>query len=391
MDRFALGQGLLAFGGRQQLAAQNEAIRQSQFADQRNALAAQQEGVQKRIESAFGFYRDAPPDVQEKIAPLLSKWAVGNGADPVWVQSALSPKALTDKLPTKASIAMQAAGQDPMKALELMKETSGEVNAQRVTAFLPDGRTLPALFDPRKRYYRISEDGGNTFDAMPPKGTQFRSVGVMASGVDEAGIGLPAFAKTDKPTLRDQYNRIRVAKNGLAKAQSAYDAFREAPGSGGFTGKIADVVGGALGQIPIVGGTLEDGISLALTGGTVEENTAARTRATNLAADLLSEITGEESGRFTEAERDLAFQTLRQLRVSNSDRQIASAYRTFIEISLNSVDKENREAGEPVRFNTRTKEGALDYVNNLIKRGFTEEQAVAALKRRIRSRELAGE
>jgi hypothetical protein len=104
---------------------------------------------------------------------------------------------------------------------------------------------------------------------------------------------------------------------------------------------------------------------------------------------MLSEITGEESGRFTEAERELAFKALRQLKPGASNSQIAEAYRTFVEASISSSDRLARDAGETPKYDTTSKEGAVDYVNNLIKRGFTQEQAVDALKRRIRERSLS--
>ena len=213
---------------------------------------------------------------------------------------------------------------------------------------------------------------------------------VAAAGTEVGAGNLAGFGQTDKVTQRRRLKSLETADRQLSKAQEAWDAFKLAPGSGGITGAIADTVGGLIGQIPGVGESLEDSFNVALTGGTVEENTRARTKAITLAADMLSEITGEESGRFTEAERELAFRALRQLNKSSSPAQIAEAYRTFTEVSINSKDRILRDAGEPPKFDVSTKDGALGLANNLINRGFTREQAIDAVKRRVRERSLNG-
>jgi len=189
-------------------------------------------------------------------------------------------------------------------------------------------------------------------------------------------------------------NADRVNRQ-LRKAQNAFDSWRQAKGSGGITGAVGENIGGLIGQIPLMGEGLENGLNLILTGGTTEENTRARTNAITLAADMLSEITGEESGRFTEAERELAFRALRQLSPSASTSQIAEAYRTFIEASVNEKSRSQAKMKLPSRFNTDeagnlSVEGRTDYVIHLMRRGFTEQQAIGALKRRIRDEELEG-
>jgi hypothetical protein len=198
------------------------------------------------------------------------------------------------------------------------------------------------------------------------------------------------FARQDKVTQRRRVKEREGISNQLSKAQAAFDSFKKAPGAGGITGAVAENIGGLLGQLPIVGGTIEEGLNVALTGGTTEENARARTNAITLASDLLPEITGEESGRFTEAERDLAFKALKLLKPNSSNAQIAAAYRVFIEVSINSLDRSLKQNQEAQKFDTSTKEGALNYVNNLIDRGFNKEQAVGAMKRRIREERLTG-
>jgi len=86
---------------------------------------------------------------------------------------------------------------------------------------------------------------------------------------------------------------------------------------------------------------------------------------------------------------------LRQLSPSASIPQIASAYRTFIEASVNAKSRASGKMGVPTRFETEndgrlTGEGRTDFVIHLMKRGFTEKQAIDAVKRRIRDEELEG-
>jgi len=199
----------------------------------------------------------------------------------------------------------------------------------------------------------------------------------------------------DSVSARAALKDLDRVNRQLRKAQNAFDSWKAAPGSGGITGSVAETIGGLIGQIPLMGEGLENGLNLMLTGGTTAENTRARTNAITLASDMLSEITGEESGRFTEAERNLAFRALRQLSPSASIPQIASAYRTFIETSVNAKSRASSKMGVPTRFETEgdgklTTEGRTDYVVHLMKRGFTEKQAIDAVKRRIRDEELEG-
>ena len=198
------------------------------------------------------------------------------------------------------------------------------------------------------------------------------------------------FAQTDKVLMRKNVAAVQQAENQLVKAQRAFDDWGKAPRSGGITGSVAENFGGLLGQIPVAGESMEDAINKMFTGGTTEQATRARTAALTLAADLLPEITGEESGRFTEAERELAFRTLRQLKATSSPAMVAEAFRVFIEASVNAADRERIRGGNPPAFDTSTPIGSMDYANNLIDRGFTKEQAKEALKRRIRERSLSG-
>ena len=179
----------------------------------------------------------------------------------------------------------------------------------------------------------------------------------------------------------------------LGKVQVAFDSFRAAPGSGGLTGAAAETIGGLLGQLPLAGEGLETALNLMLTGGTTEENTRARTDAITLAGDMLAEITGEESGRFTTQEQELARRALRQLSPTASIPQIATAFKTFIETSVNEKMKTTRKMGLPSKFargedGLLTSDGQIDYVIHLENRGFTRPEAIAVLKRKIRADKL---
>jgi len=179
----------------------------------------------------------------------------------------------------------------------------------------------------------------------------------------------------------------------LGKVQVAFDSFRAAPGSGGLTGAAAETIGGLLGQLPLAGEGLETALNLMLTGGTTEENTRARTDAITLAGDMLAEITGEESGRFTTQEQELARRALRQLSPTASIPQIATAFKTFIETSVNEKIKTTQKMGLPSKFargedGLLTSDGQIDYVIHLENRGFTRPEAIAVLKRKIRADKL---
>jgi hypothetical protein len=138
-----------------------------------------------------------------------------------------------------------------------------------------------------------------------------------------------------------------------------------------------------LGQLP-GGEAVQEGVSKALTGESAEKVSQVRTRARTLVAQMLSQITGEESGRFTEQERAIAEQTLKQLSPSASISQIRGAYKTMLETSITARDREMRRLGMAPPNDVSTPKGREGLAQEMIDRGFTEDEAIEYVIQRAR-------
>ena len=158
-------------------------------------------------------------------------------------------------------------------------------------------------------------------------------------------------------------------------------------GTTGLRGLAAEKVGGVVGQV--FGKGAEEGVSRAITGVSVAESKRIRTRLRTLTAQMLSEITGEESGRFTEPERRLAETTLGSLEPEASDTQIRSALVTVMQLKVVSRDRARSQAGIPSEFDLGTREGYNAMGADLqSKLGMTDSEVVQLLDQLRLSREL---
>ena len=106
----------------------------------------------------------------------------------------------------------------------------------------------------------------------------------------------------------------------------------------------------------------------------------------------MMQITGEESGRFTEAERQLANEALRLLEPGASFDQIRGALSTAVRIAFVSRDRNEMLAGIESRFDLGTNEGRVALLEELIiNLGLRRHDAVAALDEIVLQRRLLRE
>jgi hypothetical protein len=115
-------------------------------------------------------------------------------------------------------------------------------------------------------------------------------------------------------TEQDVLTKTQKGKAKLAADKGATDVGRiaqvlgelsDAPRAIGLPGKLSENLGGLLGQIPGAGPEMEEAFSQAVTGMGAEEGKRLRSAFIDTSAATLTAITGEESGRYTEAERNL--------------------------------------------------------------------------------------
>ncbi|MGI9435667.1 MAG: hypothetical protein ACR2Q4_12710 [Geminicoccaceae bacterium] len=164
---------------------------------------------------------------------------------------------------------------------------------------------------------------------------------------------------------------------------------RIGPGAAGIRGLVGSVGAGLLGQL---NEGLAEGFSEVFTGASPEEIASVRQRSRVVIAQSLSQITGEESGRFTEAERALANDALRLLEPDASFEQIRGALGTAVSIGFVSRDRNEMLAGVEPRFDLGTNEGREKLLEELIiNLGLTANEALATMDQIVLQRRLVGE
>lgn len=138
---------------------------------------------------------------------------------------------------------------------------------------------------------------------------------------------------------------------------------RAGEGAGGIRGLLGSTGAGLLGQLNT---GLAEGFSEAVTGVSPAELTSIRQRARTVIAQSITQLTGEESGRFTEAERRMTEEALRLLEPGASFEQIRGALGTAVSVAFVVRDGKEMLAGIEPRFDLDTNEGRTGLLEELI-------------------------
>lgn len=193
-------------------------------------------------------------------------------------------------------------------------------------------------------------------------------------------------------TEQDVLTKNQVGKSKLAADKGATNVGRigqilgelsDAPRAIGIPGLVSENIGGLLGQIPGAGPDMEEAFSKAVTGLGAEESKRMRSAFIDTSAAMLSAITGEESGRYTEAERELANKALGALRTTSTVTQARAGFKRAMEITLAAQRRDAKNAGQEVESLT-TREGITALGNRLTGTGMSEEDAKDVIRELIR-------
>lgn len=164
---------------------------------------------------------------------------------------------------------------------------------------------------------------------------------------------------------------------------------RIGPGAAGVRALVGSVGAGLLGQL---NEGLAEGFSEAVTGASPAEISSIRQRARVVVAQSLTQITGEESGRFTEAERRIAEEALRLLEPGASFEQIRGALGTAVSLGFVSRDRNEMLAGVAPRFDLDTNDGRVALLTELIQNlGLNSNEAIVTLDQMRLQRRLLRE
>ena len=235
-------------------------------------------------------------------------------------------------------------------------------SADVITLRMPDGPVRG--FDPtdpeQTRQMRIALS----------KGAYEVKLAVEAPGLAEIGV------LTDKEK-EEAAASSRSASANLARASQLLVKARDlGTGIAGLRRLGAEVAGGVLGQIHAGIGRQ---VAEIIAGASPAELQRFTTDARALVARMIQPLTGEETGRITEAEREIARQAMALLLVGASFDQVVAGIGVAVKLSVVMQDRFNREADLPLEFDLRTEEGINGMGARLALLGFDTEQVIDTL------------
>ena len=152
---------------------------------------------------------------------------------------------------------------------------------------------------------------------------------------------------------------------------------RVGEGATGFRGFIAERGGGILGQI---NEELGEGFTELIAGTSVSEVQGLRTDMITTMVSFIPETTGEESGRITNAERELAREATRLLKVDASFPQIKAAVGTLTKLKIIARQKKLFLSGQDFDYDVENTKGRREAIGEFIDGGLSAVQAGDLLK-----------
>jgi hypothetical protein len=229
--------------------------------------------------------------------------------------------------------------------------------AEIINFRLPDGTFKAADANDNKAVDALIDQGGVR-------------VGLSVQAADASGIG-----SVITPTDDDIEEARAGARKTLADIEEldlTISMFEENPQAGGIAGVVVEKLGGLLQQAGL-GSVLERiGVDPA-------EVKRVRSQGRLTVSRLLTAITQEDTGRFTDTERRLAGEALSTLDPTASAEQITAAGHTALDTlkrgNLREVDRLRVAAGVDIS----TEEGQIALVTALMKNGYQQAQAIDAM------------
>lgn len=353
---------------RQVKAAESRALR----VETDTKIGNMMETIGELVEGSLAAGRE-PEQITPMIAPLLAavtSVAPAAGRDPKLLEAQVQAM-LT--MPTGAEIAAAEGSAEASRITSqagALEEAGIDTGAARATAGIkaapnttlrtfemPDGRALSVPADDRASIDRAVAAGG----VETPRSRQSDQISV--TGDDQKGVD-------------ETRTQIRELSSSMEELDATMEQFEANPEAGGITGTIIEKAGGVLQQIP--GGSAV----LDMAGIKPEEVKAVRSQMRSTVSRMLSTITAEEGGRYTDTERRIAQEALGVLDETASDQQIRSAMQQAVNIQRRSlvrqVDRLRGQAEISVD-DLRTPDGINRMDEILRKNGMTSQASEAAI------------
>jgi len=182
----------------------------------------------------------------------------------------------------------------------------------------------------------------------------------------------------DEEAIAGAVTVLNESSSSLALLEETARLFKETPEAGGVAGAVITNVGGIVEQIPLIGKALLDTAGINTT-----EVTKARTTARINVARMLSTITGEESGRFTESERKIAERTLATLDAKAGPSQIAAALEAVGSVLRSERQRSIEKLLTASKADLSTDEGINEFGKILVQNGVNTQDAVRIIQQLV--------
>src|SRR3990167_4766521 len=328
--------------------------------------------------------------VGAEIANLIGRSA----SDPTTLEEAdllLGDPAVTAALPASDQEKLRSNIAEAKKAIAGAGEARGRARRAEIAALLGPDATPENIQSAIMHELKLAAPDNNvqlaTFRFTD--GT-FKSImrddrNAMQAALDAGGVETPrsiqagtasALETAQTPTpkeVRELSQGINRTIGDLNELGVTADLFAKTPSAGGIVGLAIEKAGGLAQQVT-------DLIGLEIKVPRSKEVTEARTQARFTTSRLLTVITQEESGRFTEAERTLAQDALRTLDPTASSTQIKEALDTSIRIMRRSEVRLVQQLVTAAGIDLNTDDGLLQARSVLLAQGYTTDGAIRVLR-----------
>lgn len=209
---------------------------------------------------------------------------------------------------------------------------------------------------------RLPDGSMRGFDANTQQGEIMTA---LAQGAVEVGLGVQAtstdnlFAPSDK-RVGDIQGQVSRSEDTLSLLRSSMNLLQRPEGewATGLSGMAAEEVGGYLQQLTGIDA------SAALGGPPLEQVQSARTQFRNMIGRLIPAVTGDTTGKYSNADKALAEEAQKALNPNASVEQVRGAYKNLYEVEVRS---NARRRVELQGLDLRTADGEKAYVREIMK------------------------
>lgn len=376
-----------------------EQAEQAAAAADQQRRSAQLSEINSSTKAAFDLFTQEPRLSKDPTTVALFEQSLEtqgralqiNGAPPEMLQAFSSRSAFQRRIVSQLSSEDPAQVREAMEKLEAIKAVTEETGSEgegRAVAGLPAGTARPLLF--------VHKSGTGQQIGVDPL-----DMDAQKNLIDSGFVPVPGGVAIQAGSLSEIETPLTPTQVGVQAQQATQGALNitqlssllgklneMGPGVTGIRGIVGEFTGGAVGQLNQTLGSI---LTEQITGVSEEDLQSFRIEARATLARSITQFSGEESGRFTEKERELTNQALRLLEPGASFPQIKAAAEISMKLSFLARDRNVFNQGLPFRFDLDTDDGITAQAGQLLQFGMSEDAARETISDQIKMRGLLRE